>query len=78
MTVPFDAQDVIYRLEDAAIASTLPKVSIFSIEKGFDKPIVENINNIINKWDNSGKLADVEQRIQHGIQNFDVQIEAEE
>ena len=50
----------------------MPRLAIFSVDKGFEKPVVENLNNIINKWENSGKMGDVEQRIQTGIENFDV------
>ena len=77
LTVPFDATEVVEKLEDAANANTLPRLAIFSVEKGFDKPVVENLNNVINKWESNGKMADVEQRIQSGIENFDV-VPAEE
>ena len=69
---------MIERLEDAANASTIPRVAIFSIEKGFDKPVVENLNNVIRKWDTNNKMADVEHKINEGLLNYDVKTPAEE
>ncbi len=42
--VPFDgADEVVERLEEASDASYLPKVAIFSVAKGFEKPVVYDI-----------------------------------
>ena len=42
--VPFDApQSIIEGLEDKANAMLIPKLSIFSVEKGFDKFVVNDI-----------------------------------
>ena len=72
LTVPFDANEVVEKLEDAANASTLPRLAVFSIEKGFEKPVVENLNGVILKWDTNNKMADVEHKINDGLINFDV------
>ena len=56
----------------------MPRLAIFSVEKGFEKPVVENLNNVIRKWESNGKMGDVEQRIQTGIENFDVVPEEKE
>ena len=49
--MPFDAPPtLIENLEDACDASLIPKLSIFSLEKGFEKPVVFDIKTkILNK-----------------------------
>ena len=47
--VPFAAEEIIEKLEDAAEASYLPKVAVFSVAKGFDKPVCFDIKAVISK-----------------------------
>ena len=48
--VPYDASDeLIANLEETCNATLLPKISVFSISKGFDKPVVPDIKHIILK-----------------------------
>ena len=41
--MPYAAEDVIERLEEASDASYLPKVAVFSVAKGFERPVVYDI-----------------------------------
>ena len=49
-TLPYDTSDeIIARLEEKSCADVIPKVSIFSVAKGYDKPTVVDIKQIILK-----------------------------
>ena len=41
--MPYASEDVIERLEEASDASYLPKVAVFSVAKGFERPVVYDI-----------------------------------
>ena len=42
--LPFNATDqVIFNLEDICYANVIPKLSVFSVAKGFEKPVVNDI-----------------------------------
>ena len=41
--VPYLSEEVIEKLEDASDASYLPKVAVFSVAKGFERPVVYDI-----------------------------------
>ena len=48
-TVSFNSEEIVEKLEDAAEASYLPKVAVFSVAKGFDKPVCFDIKQVITK-----------------------------
>ena len=46
--LPFEAPDVLVgALEEAANAENIPRLSIFSTARGFDKPVVADVKGII-------------------------------
>lgn len=48
--IPFDAEDeIIANLEETCNATVIPRIALFSIAKGFDKPVVADIKQIILK-----------------------------
>ena len=52
--MPFDCPPtLVEQLEDKCEASLIPKLSIFSLEKGFERPVVVDIKTkTLNKQDN--------------------------
>ena len=50
VTMPFDAPDaIIAKLEEQSQANNIPRISIYSVSKGYDKPSVLDIKQIILK-----------------------------
>tara|TARA_B110001450_G_C17408016_1_gene394541 strand:+ start:396 stop:635 length:240 start_codon:yes stop_codon:yes gene_type:complete len=50
VTMPFDTPDAtIAKLEEQSQASTIPRISIYSVSKGYEKPSVLDIKQIILK-----------------------------
>ena len=48
--MPFDTPDAtIAKLEEQSQASTIPRISIYSVSKGYEKPSVLDIKQIILK-----------------------------
>ena len=71
--VPFSAQEVIEGLEDRAHASTIPMLSVFSVEKGFDKPTAVDVKQIILRNENMAEAVEqVLAKIKQGEETYDV------
>ena len=70
--IPFDAEDwIIEGIEDKAHASVIPKLSIFSVEKGFDRCVVMDIKQIILKNENmSEAVSQVLAKIKEGEEAY--------
>jgi len=66
--MPFDAPPTLIELlEDKCEASLIPKLSIFSVEKGFERPVVFDIKTkILNKTDMAEATEIVMQKIRQG------------
>ena len=71
--VPFHASDeLVGNLEETCNATLIPKISVFSVSKGFDKPVVSDIKHIILKNTDMGEAVNmVQQKIKEGEENFD-------
>ena len=67
-TMPYDtADETLAKLEERANAATIPKISIFSVAKGFEKPTVFDIKGAILKNDSMAEAVNqVMQKIQQG------------
>ena len=72
-TVPYNAPDhLLANLEEKAHANVIPKISIFSVAKGFEKPTVMDIKGMILKNESMAEaVAQVTEKIQKGEENFD-------
>ena len=47
MAVPFSNQEIMGKLEDLAAAAAIPRVAVFSTERGFDEFLVKDIKQSI-------------------------------
>ena len=74
--MPFDAPPtLIEQLEDKCEADLIPKFSIFSVDKGFEKPVVHDIKHkILNKQDVTEAAECVVEKIRQGEEAFDLEI----
>ena len=72
-TLPYNAPDeLIARLEERSNASVIPKISIFSVAKGYEKPTVIDIKGCILKNDSMAEaVTQVLAKIQQGEADYD-------
>ena len=47
MAVPFSYQEIMGKLEDLAAAAAIPRVAVFSTERGFEEFLVKDIKQSI-------------------------------
>ena len=71
--LPFDVDDsILAKLEEISNADVIPKLVVYSVEKGFEKPLLMDIKQIILKNQNQADSAtQVMEKIQLGLENFD-------
>ena len=74
MAVPFNADpEIIINLEDKAHASVIPKLCIFSVEKGFEKCVVMDVKHILLKnEDQKESYEQVMAKVRTGEETFDM------
>ena len=72
-TMPYNTPDkLLANLEEKAHANLIPKIAIFSVAKGYDKPTVIDIKGVILKNDSMAEaVAQVLQKIQQGEDEYD-------
>ena len=71
--LPFNCDDsIIEELEDKAYANVIPKLAVFSVEKGFKKCVVPDIKNKIMKNASMAEAVDqVMEKIADGEAEYD-------
>ena len=71
-TIPFNVDpEVIDKLEDAANADIIPKVSVFSVARGFEKPVVADIKGPILRLEAvADQISAINSKILDGEENF--------
>lgn len=71
--LPFNADpSIIEALEDKANAAVVPTLSVFSLAKGFEKPVVNDVKGLILKTDDMETAAtQIREAIAQGEENFD-------
>ena len=74
-TLPYDTSDsIIAKLEEKSDASSIPRISIYSVSKGYEKPSVIDIKQIILKPENMTEAVNqVIAKIQKGEENYDAE-----
>ena len=72
-TMPYNTPDkILANLEEKAHANVIPKIAIFSVAKGYEKPTVIDIKGVILKNDSMAEaVAQVLKKIQQGEDEFD-------
>mmetsp|Transcript_17811 Transcript_17811/g.30189 ORF Transcript_17811/g.30189 Transcript_17811/m.30189 type:complete len:84 (-) Transcript_17811:94-345(-) len=77
LALPYSApSEVVANIEEVGQASAIPKLTVFSLDKGFEKCVVMDIKHIISKNENVAEaVTQVMAKIQHGEENFDHQPE---
>ena len=71
--MPYNTPDkILANLEEKAHANVIPKIAIFSVAKGYEKPTVIDIKGVILKNDSMAEaVAQVLKKIQQGEDEFD-------
>ena len=65
--LPFNVdEEILAHLEDASNASAIPKVAVFNIMRGFEKPVCEDIKGPILKMEVTEAMAKVQKMILDG------------
>ena len=76
--LPYES-DLVEPLEDRANAAVVPTLAVFSVAKGFDRPVVGDIKGLILKTDDMETAVNsVREAIAAGEEAFDKDPEAEE
>ena len=66
-TLPYDADpELIAKIEDAANADVIPKIAVFNIQRGFEKPVVGDIKVPVLKSSVADAITKVNQMILDG------------
>ena len=59
-------EEMLMKLEDASNASAIPKLTVFNIQRGFEKPVCEDIKGPILKMDVTQAMTEVQKMILDG------------
>ena len=69
--IPYHCTELAEKLEDKAEASTLPKLAVFSVDKGFSSCLMKDIKNIVLKSIPPSEQVDMaEQRLAEALETF--------
>ena len=71
-SIPFNVDpEVVDKLEDASNADIIPKVSVFSVVRGFEKPVVADIKGPILRMEAvADQISAINSKILDGEENF--------
>ena len=64
-------------LEEGGNANVLPKIPVFSVAKGFERPVVADIKGILLKYPAGDCMQIMNERIVQGLEDYD-KVEEEE
>ena len=73
--MPHDASDeLVAAIEDAAKAETIPRLSIFSVARGFEKPVVADAKGPILRASSAEEaISQIEKKILDGEDQFNAE-----
>ena len=73
--MPYDApEELVIAIEDAANAETIPRLSIFSVARGFEKPVVADVKGPILRCSSAeDAIAQIEKKILDGEDQFNAE-----